>query len=153
MYCVYLQTIAEEACALIWVLMDHNPQLMEELTHTNLEALGVPLSTSASAALSTVMVRAPGGRPALEDAVLALPDLPAFLGDLGGDLGLPTQALKPPTLPTVPAQASHSELTAYALCTDVYYMKACSSKFSCLRVCGRADVPSDFLQIRQCSAA
>ena len=138
---MYLQTIAEEACALIWVLMDHNPQLMEELTHTNLEALGVPLSTSASAALSTVMVRAPGGRPALEDAVLALPDLPAFLGDLGGDLGLPTQALNPPTLPTDSAQASHSELTAIAICIDACFMKACSCEFivpACMWACRHA---------------
>ena len=109
-----MQTIAEEACALIWALMDHNPQLMEDLTHANLEALGAPPSRSASAALPAVMVRAPGGPPALELADLALPDLPAFLGDLGGNLGLPTQALDPPALPIVPAQASHSELTAFA---------------------------------------
>jgi len=128
---------------------------MEELTHANLEALGVPPSTSASAALSTVMVRAPGGPPTLEDAVLALPDLPAFLGDLGGDLGLPTQALNPPTLPTDPAQASHSELSAIALCIDACFMKACSCESmlpACMWACRHALRPSPDQAMLSCLA-
>ena len=33
-----LQALAREACTLMWALMDHNPQLMEEFAHANLEA-------------------------------------------------------------------------------------------------------------------
>lgn len=50
------QAVAAEACTLMWALMDHNVQLMEDFKHSNLDDPSSPLPASA-VAQPAVMVR------------------------------------------------------------------------------------------------
>ena len=56
-----LQAVAGEACTLMWALMDHDAQLMEDFMHTNLDAPGLP-PTSCAIAQPAIMVRPPSRR-------------------------------------------------------------------------------------------
>ena len=82
-----------EACALMWALMDHNVQLMEDLTHANLEAPGGP-------------PRPPGAN--MQQALLVSPPAP--------HCGLPQQNAALPGCVTFPRGAGHQQDAGHA-CT------------------------------------
>ncbi len=58
-----LQSVVKEACTLLWALMDHNPQLMEDFTHANLEDPRAPSPASSAGAGPALMVRPTHGNP------------------------------------------------------------------------------------------
>lgn len=108
------QAMAQEACALMWALMDYSPHLMEDFMHANLEApeAARPLPGLGSA-WPAVMVRQPSNHvPPWEGALQAggePPGLPDFLEGLGwADLGMPAPDADLTPEPFAPHQARHS---------------------------------------------
>ena len=74
----------------MWALMDHNPQLIEDFTHANLDAPGLPSPASSASAGPAVMVRPPSVLPSpLESATKASGGLQSILKGLGWELGMP----------------------------------------------------------------
>ena len=93
----------------MWALTDHNPQLIEDFTHANLDAPRVPSPGSSASAGPAVMVRPPSGLPSpLESAIEASGGLQSILKGLGWELGMPALDLNlQPVLHTA-YQASNS---------------------------------------------
>lgn len=93
----------------MWALMDHNPQLIEDFTHANLDAPGVPSPASSASAGPAVMVRPPSVLPSpLESASKASGGLQSILEDLGWELGMPALDLNPQPVLRTAYQASNS---------------------------------------------
>lgn len=102
------QSIAKEACALMWVLMDHNPQLIEDFTHANLGGPGVPSPATSACAGPAVMVRPPSRLPSpLESATQASSGIQSMLESLAWELGMPALDVNPQPVLHTAFQASH----------------------------------------------